>query len=108
IQLIKQYVADATAENDAERAVEHKVFYLLLANAGVLVATAMHRHPPGRGKTAEVGNAVPVHINGTYGEGDGVEIGISQPLLVYRQSCCDCRRCRGAVIEELWYSARNE
>jgi len=73
-EVIKKHIADAAAENDAERAIKKKIGNFLRLPSGTGTLRAVNAEPPPSEETDEVHETVPVHLERAKLDGDGIDV----------------------------------
>jgi hypothetical protein len=75
---IKKSVANTSAENDPDGGKKNQVVDLpsLQRRPGFLAASS--REPPGKSQSGQVGEAVPVNLEGPERNGNGIDLGVAE------------------------------
>ena len=77
-EVVQQGVTDTPAQNGAQREIEHQVADFPGTPLRPLAARTQAAKPPAADKGDQIHQAVPVHLQGTDRNGDGVDIRICQ------------------------------
>ena len=77
-QVVEQHIAQPAAEDDPEHGKKHQIVDLLEGPAGIGPRRPSPSQPPTAEKAHQVHESIPVHPQGTEGEGDGIDLGIAQ------------------------------
>src|SRR3990172_6856272 len=86
-KVVEKDIAESAAKNDTERAIEDEVGDFLRPPSGARTFRAIHTQPPGAKETDEVHQPIPVNLERTQVNGDGINIGCEHGAAL-------CDRCR--------------